>query len=81
MARIARGQNTEPAAARNSSRPPWPPVSEPRSASSCATSLPNLLGVVIVYATLLVPSMIIYESFISFLGLGRAGTADQLGRA
>ena len=25
---------------------------------------------VIVYATLLVPSMIIYESFISFLGLG-----------
>jgi len=32
--------------------------------------VPNLLGVIIVYATLLVPSMIIYESFISFLGLG-----------
>ena len=32
--------------------------------------VPNLLGVVIVYATLLVPSMIVYESFISFLGLG-----------
>ena len=32
--------------------------------------VPNLLGVVVVYATLLVPSMIIYESFISFLGLG-----------
>lgn len=32
--------------------------------------VPNLLGVVIVYATLLVPSMIIFESFISFLGLG-----------
>ncbi len=32
--------------------------------------VPNLAGVVIVYATLLVPSMIIYESFISFLGLG-----------
>ena len=32
--------------------------------------VPNLLGVVIIYATLLVPSMIIYESFISFLGLG-----------
>ena len=32
--------------------------------------MPNLLGVVVVYATLLVPSMIIYESFISFLGLG-----------
>lgn len=32
--------------------------------------LPNLLGVVAVYATLLVPLMILYESFISFLGLG-----------
>ena len=32
--------------------------------------VPNLLGVVVVYATLLVPSMIIFESFISFLGLG-----------
>ena len=32
--------------------------------------VPNLLGVVVVYATLLVPNMIIYESFISFLGLG-----------
>lgn len=32
--------------------------------------VPNLLGVVAVYATLLVPSMILTESFISFLGLG-----------
>ncbi|PID36066.1 MAG: peptide ABC transporter permease [Rhodobacterales bacterium] len=32
--------------------------------------VPNLLGVVIVYATLLVPAMILTESFISFLGLG-----------
>lgn len=32
--------------------------------------VPNLIGVVIVYATLLVPQMIIFESFISFLGLG-----------
>jgi oligopeptide transport system permease protein len=32
--------------------------------------IPNLLGVVAVYATLLVPSMILTESFISFLGLG-----------
>jgi oligopeptide transport system permease protein len=32
--------------------------------------VPNLLGVVIVYATLLVPLMILSESFISFLGLG-----------
>ncbi|MDD7911576.1 MULTISPECIES: ABC transporter permease subunit [Pseudovibrio] len=32
--------------------------------------VPNLLGVVVVYATLLIPSMIMAESFISFLGLG-----------
>ncbi len=32
--------------------------------------IPNLLGVVVVYATLLVPQMILTESFISFLGLG-----------
>ena len=32
--------------------------------------VPNLLGIVAVYATLLVPEMILTESFISFLGLG-----------
>lgn len=32
--------------------------------------VPNLMGVVAVYATLLVPMMILTESFISFLGLG-----------
>ncbi|MCT4332192.1 ABC transporter permease subunit [Paracoccus sp. YLB-12] len=32
--------------------------------------VPNLLGLVAVYATLLVPLMILTESFISFLGLG-----------
>lgn len=32
--------------------------------------LPNTLGVVIVYLTLTVPSVILYESFLSFLGLG-----------
>jgi len=32
--------------------------------------VPNLLGIVAVYATLLIPGMIITESFISFLGLG-----------
>ncbi len=41
--------------------------------------IPNLLGVVVVYATLLVPSMIIYESFISFLGLGVQEPATSLG--
>lgn len=32
--------------------------------------VPNLLGIVIVYASLLVPLLILTESFISFLGLG-----------
>ena len=41
--------------------------------------VPNLAGVVIVYATLLVPSMIVYESFISFLGLGVQEPATSWG--
>ncbi len=32
--------------------------------------MPNVLGVVVVYASLLVPSMILFESFLSFTGLG-----------
>lgn len=32
--------------------------------------IPNLLGVVVIYTSLLVPSLILTESFISFLGLG-----------
>ncbi len=32
--------------------------------------IPNVIGIVIVYATLLIPNMIIFESFLSFLGLG-----------
>lgn len=32
--------------------------------------VPNVLGIVAVYATLLVPGMIMFESFLSFLGLG-----------
>lgn len=31
------------------------------------------------YASLLVPSMILFESFLSFLGLGTRGAAQQLG--
>ncbi|XNM78123.1 ABC transporter permease subunit [Escherichia coli] len=30
--------------------------------------VPNVLGVVVVYASLLVPSMILFQSFLSFLG-------------
>lgn len=32
--------------------------------------VPNVLGVVVVYASLTVPGMILFESFLSFLGLG-----------
>ena len=32
--------------------------------------IPNVIGPVIVYATLTVPQMILFESFLSFLGLG-----------
>jgi len=32
--------------------------------------IPNLLGIVVVYTSLLVPQLILLESFISFLGLG-----------
>jgi oligopeptide transport system permease protein len=32
--------------------------------------VPNLMGPVIVYATLTVPQIILFESFLSFLGLG-----------
>jgi ABC-type dipeptide/oligopeptide/nickel transport system permease subunit len=32
--------------------------------------IPNVLGVVIVYLTLTVPAVILYESFLSFLGMG-----------
>ncbi|SMY06643.1 ABC transporter permease subunit [Flavimaricola marinus] len=41
--------------------------------------VPNLLGIVIVYATLLIPGMIITESFISFLGLGVQEPNTSLG--
>lgn len=41
--------------------------------------VPNLLGIVAVYATLLVPEMILTESFISFLGLGVQAPATSLG--
>lgn len=32
--------------------------------------VPNVLGLVVVYASLIVPGMILFESFLSFLGLG-----------
>jgi oligopeptide transport system permease protein len=41
--------------------------------------VPNLAGIVVVYATLLIPGMIVYESFISFLGLGVQEPNTSLG--
>jgi oligopeptide transport system permease protein len=41
--------------------------------------LPNLLGPVLVYAALTVPQMILFESFLSFLGLGVQEPRASLG--
>ena len=41
--------------------------------------LPNLLGIILVYVTLMVPSIILYESFLSFLGLGIQPPQASLG--
>ncbi len=41
--------------------------------------VPNILGIVVVYATLLVPEIILTESFISFLGLGVQEPQTSLG--
>jgi peptide/nickel transport system permease protein/oligopeptide transport system permease protein len=41
--------------------------------------LPNLAGVVIVYLALTVPAVVLYESFLSYLGLGIQPPAASLG--
>ncbi|MBV9725944.1 MAG: ABC transporter permease subunit [Gammaproteobacteria bacterium] len=41
--------------------------------------VPNVLGAVMVYATLIVPQMILFESFLSFLGLGVQEPQASLG--
>lgn len=41
--------------------------------------LPNLSGVILVYVTLTVPSIILYESFLSYLGLGIQPPQASLG--
>jgi oligopeptide transport system permease protein len=41
--------------------------------------LPNLAGTIAAYSTLLVPQMIVYESFLSFLGLGVEPPRASLG--
>jgi oligopeptide transport system permease protein len=41
--------------------------------------VPNLLGTVIIYATLMIPQMILIESFLSFLGIGIQEPLASLG--
>lgn len=77
MARIVRGQtlslkNKEYIeAARATGVPAWKII--------LRHVTPNLLGIVAVYATLLIPDMILTESFISFLGLGVQSPMTSLG--
>ena len=77
MARIVRGQtlslkNKEFIEAARASGVPTPII-------ILRHIVPNLLGIVAVYATLLVPDMILTESFISFLGLGVQAPQTSLG--
>ncbi len=41
--------------------------------------IPNILGVVVVYLTLTIPAIILYESFLSYLGLGIQPPMASLG--
>lgn len=45
----------------------------------CVHLLPNLLGPIIVYATLVIPQAILQESFLSFLGIGVQAPAASWG--
>jgi oligopeptide transport system permease protein len=78
MARIVRGQTLAlrhrefVAAAVLAGVPTWRIISR--------HIIPNVWGPVIVYATLTVPQVILYESFLSFLGLGVQEPLTSLGR-
>lgn len=41
--------------------------------------VPNLLGIVIIYVTLTIPTIILFEAFLSFLGLGVQAPMTSLG--
>jgi oligopeptide transport system permease protein len=77
MARIVRGQTLSlrerefVAAARLTGVGPWRII--------VRHIAPNLLGIVIVYATLAIPQAILVESFLSFLGLGVQEPQTSLG--
>ena len=67
MARIVRGQ-TLSIKRRNMSRP-LDALGVSKAAASCAAmSCPTTLGPVVIYMTLMVPKVILLESFLSFLG-------------
>ncbi len=77
MARIVRGQ------ALSLKRRPFIEAAVASGASAprivARHIIPNLLGPVIVYAALTVPQMILFESFLSFLGLGVQEPLASLG--
>ncbi|MES1952987.1 ABC transporter permease subunit [Salinisphaera hydrothermalis] len=68
MARIVRGQTL--------TIKQQPYVEAARMAGASGTAIivrhivPNLLGLIVVYVTLTIPQVILFESFLSFLGLG-----------
>jgi oligopeptide transport system permease protein len=41
--------------------------------------VPNLIGIVVIYATLTIPTVILFEAFLSFLGLGVQSPMTSLG--
>jgi peptide/nickel transport system permease protein len=42
--------------------------------------LPNLVAPIIIYSTLIIPSNILFEAYLSFLGVGLPQTTPSLGR-
>jgi len=55
-------------------------VSGVRGAGMIARHIvPNLIGIVIIYATLAIPTVILFEAFLSFLGLGVQSPLASLG--
>jgi oligopeptide transport system permease protein len=55
-------------------------VSGVRGAAMIARHIvPNLIGIVVVYATLAIPTVILFEAFLSFLGLGVQSPLASLG--
>lgn len=55
-------------------------LGQPRHRIIARHVVPNVLGTVIVYATLTIPQVILFESFLSFLGLGVQEPLTSLGR-